>query len=90
MIRKNLIIKGKVQGVGFRFFAQFKASPLSLTGYAKNLSNGDVEIEIQGDETKIEVFIKELKRGNGFCRVDEIYETILPLEKKETRFMAKY
>lgn len=90
MIRKNLIIKGKVQGVGFRFFAQFEAVPLSLTGYAKNLSNGDVEIEIQGDEIKVETFIKKLKKGNGFCRVNEIYETVLPLEKMETKFISKY
>lgn len=90
MIRKKLIVTGRVQQVGFRFFAQFKASALSLTGYVKNLCNGDVEIEVQGDELNIQAFIKSLKKGNDFCRVDKIHETIIPIQEKETRFLAIY
>ncbi|SHI35884.1 acylphosphatase [Clostridium cavendishii DSM 21758] len=90
MIRKKLIIFGKVQGIGFRFFAQIKATHLSLTGYAKNPENGNVEINIQGESKNIDNFISILRKGNGFSRIDNITETELPIEQCETNFSAKY
>ena len=44
MIQLHLIVSGKVQGVGFRYFSQMKAVQYGVTGWAKNLSDGSVEM----------------------------------------------
>jgi len=51
---KRYLIHGRVQGVGYRWFAQKSASDLGLTGYAKNLDDGRVEVYAVGHVTKLE------------------------------------
>ena len=46
MIRKEFLVSGRVQGVGFRFFCKYQASLLSLTGYAENLDDGAFFIDL--------------------------------------------
>ena len=70
MVRYYIICEGRVQGVGFRYFCQMNAAELNLTGYAHNLNNGMVEIEVQGSEEKINIFIHNIKKGNFFIRVN--------------------
>lgn len=50
IVRKHIIFHGSVQGVGFRYYSEHKANQLRLTGWVKNLYNGDVEMEVQGLE----------------------------------------
>ena len=50
IVRKHIIFHGSVQGVGFRYYSEHKANQLRLTGWVKNLYNGDVEMEVQGSE----------------------------------------
>ena len=47
-VRKHIIFSGRVQGVGFRYTACYLARPLGLTGWVKNLTDGRVEAELQG------------------------------------------
>lgn len=68
-IHAEIVITGLVQGVGFRYFAQRKARLYNLPGYVKNLPNGDVLCEVEGDEGIVRDFIKELKIGPSFSRV---------------------
>lgn len=90
MVRFFLIFTGRVQGVGFRFFAQMTASKLNITGCVRNTSNGDVEIEAQGSEDDINKFILTLRQGNGFSRVDDFsMKKIEPLEY-EKKFRVTY
>ena len=56
MIRCLIIVEGRVQGVGFRYFAQSNAIKYALTGFARNLNNGMVEIQVQGLEENIAKF----------------------------------
>lgn len=86
MVRKSLIVKGKIQGVGFRFFNKMNCSTLGLTGFAKNLDNGDVLVEVQGDLEKISKLINILYKGNGFCKVSSIEETDMELITNEKKF----
>ena len=51
IVRKHIIFHGSVQGVGFRYYSEHKANQLRLTGWVKNLYNGDVEMEVQGAES---------------------------------------
>lgn len=71
-IGANIIVKGLVQGVGFRYFVYYRAVRLNLTGYVKNLFNGDVEIDVEGDRSSIEELIKEVKVGPRFAEVKDV------------------
>jgi acylphosphatase len=72
MIRKQIIVKGRVQGVFYRAFAVDAAVNLGLTGYVRNLSSGDVEVVAEGEDQKIQELIKELRDGPPLARVREI------------------
>lgn len=89
MERFYVIFKGRVQGVGFRFFAQMKAMDLNLTGWIKNCYDDSVEMEVQGPSLDIDEFLDALKEGNGFCHIDHIEITPLPI-KDEKKFKIKY
>ena len=56
-IRKHIIFYGRVQGVGFRYYAVNKANQLGLTGWVRNLPDGTVEMEVQGNEPLIDELI---------------------------------
>ncbi|ABR36343.1 MULTISPECIES: acylphosphatase [Bacteria] len=90
MIRYSAIVQGRVQGVGFRYFIQLTACKLSLTGWCKNLMNGNVEIEVQGLENNVLSFVSEIKKGNGFAKVSDIDLNILPVLDGEKKFSIKY
>ncbi|MFT8352791.1 acylphosphatase [Clostridium saccharoperbutylacetonicum] len=90
MIRYLIIVNGRVQGVGFRYFLQLTASKLNLTGWCKNLMNGDVEIEVQGLEQNVFSFISEIKKGNGFARVYDFDLKDISVVKDEKKFSVKY
>lgn len=82
--RYNILVKGEVQGVGFRYFVQLTAKDLGLTGWVKNLDNGNVQMEIQNTTCDIGTIVEKLKNGNRFSKVKEIeYEIVqeIPNEK---------
>ena len=90
MVRFFLIFTGRVQGVGFRYFAQMNAAKLNITGYVRNASNGNVEIEAQGREDDINKFILSLKKGNGFIRVDDYSMKKIETVSSENKFRITY
>lgn len=59
-IRQYLKVYGRVQGVGFRYRAKRMADALELTGTVRNVEDGSVELEIQGDDGVIEEYIDRL------------------------------
>ena len=71
MKRYNMIFKGRVQGVGFRYKSYLLANELGLTGDVNNLYDGDVELNIQGDREKIDLFLEKLAKDR-FIRIDDI------------------
>ena len=75
MRRLTLHIKGKVQGVGFRFFSQGVANELGLLGSVENKENGYVEIVVEGDETVLKKFLEHIKKGNEYAQVEQVVET---------------
>jgi acylphosphatase len=62
-VTKHLLITGRVQGVGFRFYMQRKARELGLTGWVRNCRDGSVEAAIQGDSGAVETMIAWARRG---------------------------
>lgn len=72
MVKTKIIIKGMVQGVGFRYYCHKIAVTLGLLGYVKNLYNGDVEIEVEGEEGPVNEFINLVKIGPEHSKVTSI------------------
>ena len=68
----KIIVKGRVQGVGFRWFVQQRAKNFAVSGYVKNLDNGDVEIEAEGDRDRVEQLLKSVKVGPTFSKVRDV------------------
>ncbi|CQR46632.1 Acylphosphatase [Paraliobacillus sp. PM-2] len=72
-IRTHLIVSGMVQGVGFRYTTQMKAKEMGLTGWVRNLADGTVEIEVEGDDKVVYPFVDLMKKGpRRFIHVDHV------------------
>lgn len=65
-------IHGKVQGVGYRFFATRVARRLGLKGHISNLRDGTVEAMVEGEREKIDEWIEELREGPRYAEVSRI------------------
>lgn len=60
------VVQGRVQGVGFRWFARDAARGLALKGVVRNLDNGDVEVQATGDRRALQDLIGQLDCGPGY------------------------
>lgn len=72
---KRLLITGRVQGVGFRFYMQRKARELGLTGWVRNCRDGSVEAVIQGNPGAVETMITWARRGPATATVAGVQVT---------------
>ena len=79
---KGCIIKvsGKVQGVGFRFYTHKKANAIGVMGFVKNLRDGSVYIEVEGEEEVVDEFLLWVHQGPEWARVDEVTVQPKPLD----------
>lgn len=84
--RAEITIRGMVQGVGYRWFAERKAQELRLSGWVKNLDNGDVSVIAEGDRQTIELFIEKLKKGPSTAAVTDVSVRWLPFTGELTCF----
>lgn len=90
MKRYYVIVEGRVQGVGFRFFCMSNAKELQLTGTVRNMYNGMVEIYVQGEEYRIQQFLEIIKNGDRWIRVDDITIKEVSIVKDEKTFSMIY
>ena len=89
MIREKLIVSGQVAEGGIRYFAQMKASGLSLTGFAKRGAEGTILLEVQGEKNNIEKFKEVLRKGNGFFKVADLMSENISVIENEKIFSIK-
>lgn len=82
-IAKLYRVKGRVQGVGYRFFVEHAASELKLSGYVKNLSDGRVEVYAIGSDDTLSDLRSKLERGPVASRVEGIEEQDVPVGKQK-------
>ena len=87
-IRQQLRFSGRVQGVGFRYTAQYTAQQFGLTGWVYNDYDGSVLMEIQGRPESIKKIIDRLD-SDRFIRIDNIEKTMLPLVEHEISFYVR-
>ena len=71
-IARRYLVVGRVQGVGFRYFAQQRAGDEGLDGWVRNTSDGDVEVEAAGDIESLTRFEQHLRVGPRGARVDRV------------------
>ena len=77
---KKFIISGVVQGVGFRYYTSHQGMKLGLTGYAKNLDNGDVEVAVCGHRQQIVEMEKWLQIGPKTSWVESVKSELVSYE----------
>tara|TARA_B100001057_G_scaffold500234_1_gene614199 strand:- start:2291 stop:2572 length:282 start_codon:yes stop_codon:yes gene_type:complete len=85
----EFIIRGRVQGVGYRAWTEKIAKNLGIFGWVKNLSDRSVFIVISGNRKNIKLFLSKCYKGPIFSRVDEIISTEKSF-KKFTDFEIRY
>ena len=71
-MKKHLVISGKVQGVGFRYWLQRLAIEKNICGWVKNKTSGNVEALIVGEEKEIQELIKLCEMGPGSAKIDYV------------------
>lgn len=79
-VRKHIFFYGRVQGVGFRYYAVQKANQLGLTGWVKNLYDGSVEMEVEGQEELIDQLIIFLQNWT-YIWIERIDAKTIPLQQ---------
>ena len=89
-VARKFFIKGDVQGVGFRFFAQRAAARHQIVGYVKNLDDGRVEALAEGPARNVEAFKHELTTGPRFSSVDHIEEINLDPSGRYSSFRIEH
>jgi acylphosphatase len=72
LTRRHVVVNGRVQGVGFRWFASELAASLGLSGWARNREDGSVELEVEGSTGALDEFERRLRTGNPSAKVREI------------------
>lgn len=77
-ITRVVNVQGRVQGVGFRYFTTHQATKLGVTGYAKNLDDGSVEVMISGEEQRVQMLVEWLHKGPSSSKVNAISVDELP------------
>ena len=70
----HFLVKGRVQGVGFRWFVQREAAELGLNGWVRNTADGDVEVVAAGDDAGLAELRVALRKGSRGSRVDAVVE----------------
>jgi acylphosphatase len=90
MVRKYVIVTGRVQGVGFRYHAVNLAMEYNVTGWVRNMYNGGVEMEVQGLEANVEQFIRNLDAGTHWIRIDHTSVADSYVLPDETTFRIRY
>lgn len=86
MKRFYIIFIGRVQGVGFRWTLVQLTHKYNLTGYCRNMINGNVEAEIQGNEANLEAFIKEVLENRYYIRIDDYSIKSINIVENESNF----
>jgi acylphosphatase len=74
-----MIVSGRVQGVGFRWFVRDAARARGLSGWARNRRDGTVEVEVAGPRTQVEEFARALRQGPPASSVKDVSIQWLPM-----------
>lgn len=82
----HAIVKGNVQGVGFRAMTRYYATSMGLTGTVRNLSDGTVEIYAHGSKKRLQELVQQLKEEASPGQIEEVAIDYFPIEHPHEDF----
>ena len=85
LLRKRLVFRGRVQGVGFRWRARAAAHNAGATGWVRNNYDGSVTMELQGSEAQIDRVVQSLGHDR-YIRIDSLEARTIPVVPEELGF----
>ena len=88
VLRKRLVFRGDVQGVGFRWRARHAAAAVGATGWVRNDWDGGVTMELQGSEAQIDRVLRSLAQGL-YIRIENMDVRTIPVEPDEHGFVTR-
>lgn len=88
--RLHAIAEGRVQGVGYRWFVQRWAERLGIKGWVRNLPDGTVELEAEGESQALDALVQELKKGPMGAVVRNVRETRAALQTDAERRFSTF
>jgi acylphosphatase len=71
------LVSGRVQGVGYRYFTLHAAESLGVSGFARNLPDGRVEVVAEADDQALAAFEEKLRQGPSFSSVSDLDRTAI-------------
>ena len=86
----DVVVEGRVQGVGFRDFCVRCAEMRGVVGYAMNLDDGRVRVVAEGPRDALESFVRDLQRGPRLARVDQAIPTWRMARGQYTGFTIRF
>lgn len=88
--RFRFLVSGRVQGVGFRYFVCHTAGNLDLVGWVRNLSDGRVDGEVQGESDALTSLMEKLRQGPKWARIEDLLVEELALPRcQESRMEVR-
>jgi acylphosphatase len=86
---RRYVVSGRVQGVGFRFYARDAAARDGISGWVRNLPDGAVEIEAHGDYEALIRFERAIRRGPAGARVEDVRVDPAPPSERHHGFLIE-
>jgi acylphosphatase len=87
---KKFLVKGNVQGVGYRYFTILVAEKIGVNGYVRNLYNGNVEVYAIGTEEQLDELKNKLETGPSHAYVEEVVEEYTAIDETYSSFNVEY
>jgi acylphosphatase len=88
-VARRYLISGRVQGVGFRYFTEAAAAREGLHGWVRNLPDGRVEIDVEGEADAVERFERNVRHGPPGARVQDVYVDDTVPQRRESGFSVR-
>lgn len=89
VVAKHIIVHGRVQGVGFRYFVHDVGKRLDLVGNVRNCPDSTVEIVVEGETGRIADFVRQVERGPSLSRVQRIEVLDIPVQGTYSSFLIE-
>lgn len=86
----EIVISGRVQGVGFRYFAKQKAELYEIHGYVKNIGSRKVKVLALGESGNMEHFVQALKLGPAYAHIESVSTSPVQHTKEYNEFKISY
>ena len=86
----EILVEGRVQGVGYRNYVERKAQQLGLAGYVMNMKDGRVRVRVEGLRETIDGLLRDLEKGPPLARVEQVSVTWRPATGRFSAFGIRY